>query len=116
MVSGGCQCVCPVSSDFTRLFHTCRNNTESAELVSHYESSLSLPDILPIPSKTYDKNRAPKLLGQPTVVYFHVTVLSLDSINEESMVSHYTNLRKIIQSPMDKLLFNGMLLNHPTMV
>uniref|UniRef100_A0A1B0BKL8 Glycine receptor subunit alpha-4 n=1 Tax=Glossina palpalis gambiensis TaxID=67801 RepID=A0A1B0BKL8_9MUSC len=47
--------------------------------------SLSLPDILPIPSKTYDKNRAPKLLGQPTVVYFHVTVLSLDSINEESM-------------------------------
>lgn len=55
-------------------------------MVSHYESSLSLPDILPIPSKTYDKNRAPKLLGQPTVVYFHVTVLSLDSINEESMV------------------------------
>ncbi|XP_030373439.1 glycine receptor subunit alpha-4 [Scaptodrosophila lebanonensis] len=65
--------------------HGFRNNTESAELVSHYESSLSLPDILPIPSKTYDKNRAPKLLGQPTVVYFHVTVLSLDSINEESM-------------------------------
>ncbi|KRK03898.1 glycine receptor subunit alpha-4 isoform X2 [Drosophila teissieri] len=65
--------------------HGYRNNTESAELVSHYESSLSLPDILPIPSKTYDKNRAPKLLGQPTVVYFHVTVLSLDSINEESM-------------------------------
>nr|AAL76078.1 histamine-gated chloride channel subunit [Drosophila melanogaster] len=65
--------------------HGYRNNTESAELVSHYESSLSLPDILPIPSKTYDKNRAPKLLGQPTVVYLHVTVLSLDSINEESM-------------------------------
>lgn len=61
-------------------------NIESAELVSHYESSLSLPDILPIPSKNYDKNRAPKLLGQPTVVYFHVTVLSLDSINEESML------------------------------
>ncbi|XP_055923097.1 glycine receptor subunit alpha-2 isoform X2 [Eupeodes corollae] len=60
-------------------------SSESAELVSHYESSLSLPDILPIPSKNYDKNRAPKLLGQPTVVYFHVTVLSLDSINEESM-------------------------------
>ncbi|KAI8129613.1 glycine receptor subunit alpha-4 [Lucilia cuprina] len=65
--------------------HGYRNNTESAELVSHVESSLSLPDILPTPSKTYDKNRAPKLLGQPTVVYFHVTVLSLDSINEESM-------------------------------
>lgn len=47
---------------------------------------LSLSDIMPIHSRLYDKNRAPKLLGQPTVVYFHVTVLSLDSINEESMV------------------------------
>lgn len=36
-------------------------------------------------ARSYDKNRAPKLLGQPTVVYFHVTVLSIDSINEESM-------------------------------
>lgn len=63
-----------------------RNYTESAELVTNYETSLSLPDILPIPARQYDKNRAPKLLGQPTVVYFHVTVLSLDSINEESMV------------------------------
>lgn len=54
--------------------------------MSEYESSLTLPDILPLRLKNYDKNRAPKLLGQPTVVYFHVTVLSLDSINEESMV------------------------------
>lgn len=67
-----------------------RNNTESAELVSEYESSLTLPDILPLRIKNYDKNRAPKLLGQPTVVYFHVTVLSLDSINEESMVNNIT--------------------------
>uniref|UniRef100_A0A1B6DKK2 Glycine receptor subunit alpha-4 n=1 Tax=Clastoptera arizonana TaxID=38151 RepID=A0A1B6DKK2_9HEMI len=50
-----------------------------------HETSLSLRDILPINPKHYDKNRAPKLQGQPTVVYFHVTVLSLDSINEESM-------------------------------
>ncbi|OWR55812.1 histamine-gated chloride channel hclBT2 [Danaus plexippus plexippus] len=50
------------------------------------ETSLSLRDILPVKAKYYDKNRAPKLLGQPTIVYFHVTVLSLDSINEESMV------------------------------
>lgn len=61
-----------------------RNTTDSAELVTNYESSLSLPDILPLRIKQYDKNRAPKLLGQPTVVYFHVTVLSLDSINEVS--------------------------------
>lgn len=51
------------------------------------ETALSLRDILPINPKHYDKNRAPKLAGQPTIVYFHVTVLSLDSINEESMVS-----------------------------
>jgi hypothetical protein len=51
------------------------------------ESSLSLRDILPINPKHYDKNRAPKFQGKPTIVYFHVTVLSLDSINEESMVS-----------------------------
>ncbi|XP_054257844.1 glycine receptor subunit alpha-2-like isoform X3 [Macrosteles quadrilineatus] len=49
------------------------------------ESSLSLRDILPINPKHYDKNRAPKFQGQATIVYFHVTVLSLDSINEESM-------------------------------
>ncbi|XP_057672663.1 glycine receptor subunit alpha-2 [Diorhabda carinulata] len=49
------------------------------------ETSLSLRDILPLKPKNYDKNRAPKLQGQPTIVYFHVTVLSLDSINEESM-------------------------------
>lgn len=53
------------------------------------ETSLFLRDILPVRPKHYDKNRAPKLQGQPTVVYFHVTVLSLDSINEESMVSIY---------------------------
>ncbi|XP_043283040.1 glycine receptor subunit alpha-2 isoform X3 [Venturia canescens] len=49
------------------------------------EVSLSLRDILPINPKNYDKHRAPKFLGQPTIVYFHVTVLSIDSINEESM-------------------------------
>ncbi|RZB38992.1 histamine-gated chloride channel [Asbolus verrucosus] len=49
------------------------------------ETSLSLRDILPPKQKHYDKNRAPKLQGQPTIVYFHVTVLSIDSINEESM-------------------------------
>ncbi|XP_050438203.1 glycine receptor subunit alpha-4-like isoform X2 [Adelges cooleyi] len=50
-----------------------------------FETSLSLNDILPVNPKNYDKNRAPKVQGQPTIVYFHVTVLSLDSINEESM-------------------------------
>ena len=58
---------------------------DSEDIYGSTETSLSLSDILPT-SRQYDKNRAPKLLGQPTVVYFHVTVLSLDSINEESMV------------------------------
>lgn len=40
---------------------------------------------MPKKHRSYDKNRAPKIIGQPTVVYFHVTVLSLDSVNEESM-------------------------------
>lgn len=48
-------------------------------------STLSLSDIMPKKHRSYDKNRAPKIIGQPTVVYFHVTVLSLDSVNEESM-------------------------------
>ncbi|XP_063219738.1 glycine receptor subunit alpha-3-like isoform X2 [Bacillus rossius redtenbacheri] len=51
----------------------------------YMETSLSLRDILPLNPKHYDKNKAPKYQGQPTTVYFHVTVLSLDSINEESM-------------------------------
>lgn len=61
------------------------NLTDSGELVQNHEQSLELADILPLKARSYDKNRAPKLLGQPTVVYFHVTVLSIDSINEESM-------------------------------
>ncbi|XP_063928628.1 glycine receptor subunit alpha-2 isoform X2 [Zophobas morio] len=60
-----------------------KHSVKYKELIE--ENSLSLRDILPPKPKHYDKNRAPKLQGQPTVVYFHVTVLSLDSINEESM-------------------------------
>lgn len=50
------------------------------------EYRLELEDILPLDPKNYDKNRAPRVGKQPTLVDFHVTVLSLDSINEESMV------------------------------
>lgn len=62
----------------------------------YQERSLSLRDILPVKPKHYDKNRAPKLMGQPTIVYFHVTVLSIDSINEESMASYRFNCVIII--------------------
>ena len=47
-----------------------------------------LSDLLPKDQMTYDKNRPPKYHGRPTVVYYHVTVLSIDTINEESMVSY----------------------------
>jgi hypothetical protein len=49
---------------------------------------LRLKDILPEDPSTYDKMRPPKKDGQPCTVYFHVTVMSLDSINENSMVSN----------------------------
>jgi hypothetical protein len=48
--------------------------------------SLEFFDLLPEDPKFYDKMRPPKKDGQPTVVYFHVTVMGLDSIDENSMV------------------------------
>ncbi|KAG8192425.1 hypothetical protein JTE90_017956 [Oedothorax gibbosus] len=47
--------------------------------------SLELKDILPMERKVYDKHLPPKKDGHPTKVHFHVTVLSVDSIDEESM-------------------------------
>lgn len=48
--------------------------------------SLEFYDLLPEDPKLYDKMRPPKKDGQATVVYFHVTVMGLDSIDETSMV------------------------------
>jgi len=54
--------------------------------------SIELLDILPLDRKRYDKNQPPREertpnheYGKATIVYFHITVLSIDSINEESM-------------------------------
>ncbi|XP_071544997.1 glycine receptor subunit alpha-4-like [Panulirus ornatus] len=46
---------------------------------------LSFKDLLPENPKDYDKMRPPKKQGRPTRVYFHVTVMGIDSINENSM-------------------------------
>lgn len=46
-----------------------RNSSYEFEM----ESTLTIADIMPKPQRLYDKNRAPKLIGQPTVAYFHVT-------------------------------------------
>lgn len=48
-------------------------------------TSLTFNDILPEDPKLYDKMRPPKKEGQPTIVFFHVTVMGLDSIDENSM-------------------------------
>lgn len=44
-------------------------------------------ELLPEDPKLYDKMRPPKKDGNPTTVYFHVTVMGLDSIDENSMVN-----------------------------
>jgi hypothetical protein len=46
------------------------------------QTSISLQDLLP-EDATYDQHRPP---DSPTLVSFHVTVLTIDSIDEESMV------------------------------
>ncbi len=51
------------------------------------EQTVTLSALLPHDPTTYDKNRPPKYHGRPTVVYYHITVLSIDTINEESMVT-----------------------------
>ncbi|XP_014257522.1 glycine receptor subunit alpha-2 [Cimex lectularius] len=56
-----------------------------AQVHSHIATSLAFKDILPEDQKLYDKMRPPKKDGNPTVVFFHVTVMGLDSIDENSM-------------------------------
>ena len=55
---------------------------------THRVTSLAFKDILPEDPKLYDKMRPPKKDGRPTVVHFHVTVMGLDSIDENAMVIH----------------------------
>ncbi|KAF8791117.1 glycine receptor subunit alpha-3-like [Argiope bruennichi] len=53
--------------------------------LSSIQGGLSFNDILPEDPKMYDKMKPPKKDGKPTKVFFHVTVMGLDSINEGSM-------------------------------
>ena len=50
--------------------------------------AMELSDILP-DRFNYDKMRPPRLEGQPAKVFNHLTVMGLDSINENSMVSQF---------------------------
>ncbi|KAL4100806.1 hypothetical protein QTP88_020835 [Uroleucon formosanum] len=50
-----------------------------------YSKCLEFRDILPEDAKQYDKMRPPKIDGTATKVHFHVTVMGLDSIDENAM-------------------------------
>lgn len=54
-------------------------------------AAMELSDILP-DRFNYDKMRPPRLEGQPAKVFNHLTVMGLDSINENSMVKYDTFL------------------------
>ncbi|CAM1306346.1 ort (predicted) [Pycnogonum litorale] len=52
---------------------------------SNGSGKLELSDILPANQHEYDKMRPPKKDGKATIVDFHVTVMSIDSIDEGKM-------------------------------
>lgn len=58
-------------------------------------TGLLFTDILPENAKSYDKMRPPKKDGAATTVFFHVTVMGLDSIDETSMVSLQSSSREL---------------------
>lgn len=55
-------------------------------LIFNFRTGLTFGELLPEDRTQYDKMRPPKKDGAPTIVYFHVTVMGLDSIDETSMV------------------------------
>lgn len=59
---------------------------EADNIFSRVYAGLQFSDILPEDAKLYDKMRPPKKEGKATTVSFHVTVMGLDSIDENSMV------------------------------
>ncbi|XP_049881519.1 glycine receptor subunit alpha-2-like [Pectinophora gossypiella] len=57
----------------------------ASDLCYAQSTLLTFQDLLPDDPRLYDKMRPPKINDQPTVVNFHVTVMGLDSIDENSM-------------------------------
>ncbi|XP_018563703.1 glycine receptor subunit alpha-3 [Anoplophora glabripennis] len=68
-------------------FYQEQSSEKKMEQPHHEEQAtgLTIHDILPEDPSKYDKMRPPKRDGNPTIVYFHVTVMGLDSIDENSM-------------------------------
>ncbi|GFW16350.1 glycine receptor subunit alpha-3 [Trichonephila clavipes] len=75
---------CSNKGQFLLSFLFCFNNVDLGVVYS-VQGGLSFNDILPEDPKMYDKMKPPKKDGKPTKVFFHVTVMGLDSINEGSM-------------------------------
>lgn len=58
-------------------------------MLNIFRTGLTFSQLLPEDRTQYDKMRPPKKDGAPTIVYFHVTVMGLDSIDETSMVCNF---------------------------
>lgn len=73
-------------------------------------TGLTFSQLLPEDRTQYDKMRPPKKDGAPTIVYFHVTVMGLDSIDETSMVCFWTlflgRLCAVLMAPQFDILIS----------
>lgn len=58
-------------------------------------AGLEFSEILPEDARQYDKMRPPKKGEEATTVFFHVTVMGLDSIDENSMVRIFLKFRSV---------------------
>lgn len=67
------------------------------------ESTLTIADIMPKPQRLYDKNRAPKLVGQPTVAYFHVTGMNRTQLVRYLCVGYRPGPLRFIESQINQI-------------
>ncbi|GFQ72621.1 uncharacterized protein TNCT_603211 [Trichonephila clavata] len=74
-----------------------------------WSQSLEFDTILPDNPQEYDNLQPPRHKGEATVVRFHVTVLSLDTIDEGSMDSKRTKSHIFIVKNMTKSLDSALL-------
>ncbi|XP_045599157.1 glycine receptor subunit alpha-2 [Procambarus clarkii] len=82
---GGRGCCCLGYWPSTTLIVALLSLLPSAALGSEETMGFTIDDIMPLDKSKYDKMRPPKKDGRATTVYFHVTVMGIDSINENSM-------------------------------
>lgn len=64
--------------------------SNSDESENELNLSFTVNNILPVNKSLYLRQSSPKLCKTPTQANFQVTILSLDTINESSMVSSFS--------------------------